>query len=88
MSAEQMSPEDSLIGQIMAANAAQAAHTTNLLLSYEQSLVCELAKTIVAIDEVLARATVIDRRTEEMLMRLSPKMNHAHQILRDREWAK
>lgn len=74
-----------LIGQIVQANVDQAAHTTNMLLSFKDEEIKRLAKALVEIQEAIDDAIVIDRMTERRLKKLRFETHWAAQLLYDME---
>lgn len=70
-----------MFGQIVAANVADAAATTNLLLEVKDAEILRLAKVIVEIGDIVDRATVIDRKTERALSRHYVNFDTAQGIL-------
>lgn len=74
-----------LVGQLVAANVASAAATTDSLLAFQDEEIVRLARALVKLGEILESATVIDRRTERALSRFGGHFDHAANLLDRRE---
>lgn len=70
-----------LLAALVGKNVDDAAHTTNLLLEGKDRDIKALAQTIVAIDQTLEDATVIDRKTEARLLMLRGRIEQAYFVL-------
>lgn len=70
-----------LMGKIVSANVKNLAVTTDAIIENLESQVLGLAKTLVALDDVLAEATVMDRKTEAALRTFDVKFEAASRIV-------
>lgn len=79
---EQMSNEGlDLMAQLVGANVASLAATTDRLIEGLERDIRGLAATVVAFHEVLEDALVIDRQTEHRLRMLDGKVDAAYRML-------